>query len=53
MKVVIIEDEKPAARRLGRMLSEINIEPIAMLHSVEEAVNWFHTHEHPELLFFQ
>ena len=51
MKVVIIEDEKPAARRLGRMLSEINIEPIAMLHSVEEAVNWFHTHEHPELLF--
>jgi len=51
MKVVIIEDEKPAARRLGRMLSEINIEPIAMLHSVEEAVNWLHTHEHPELLF--
>jgi len=51
MKVVIIEDEKPAARRLSRMLNELHIEPIAMLHSVEEAVNWFHTNEHPDLLF--
>ena len=51
MKVVIVEDEKPAARRLSRMLNEFNIEAIAMLHSVEEAVNWFHTNEHPELLF--
>jgi len=51
MKVVIIEDEKPAARRLTRMLNEIGIEPIVMLHSVEEAVNWFYTNEHPDLLF--
>ena len=51
MKVVIIEDEKPAARRLNRMLNEIGIEPIAMLHSVEEAINWFYTNEHPDLLF--
>lgn len=50
MKVVIIEDEKPAARRLNRMLSELNIEPLVMLHSVEEAVNWFHNNEHPDLL---
>ena len=50
MKVVIIEDEKPAARRLNRMLNEIGIEPIAMLHSVEEAVNWFYKNEHPDLL---
>ena len=50
MKVVIIEDEKPAARRLNRMLNEIGIEPIAMLHSVEEAVNWFYNNEHPDLL---
>jgi DNA-binding LytR/AlgR family response regulator len=51
MKVVIIEDEKPAARRLSRMLNEFDIEPIAMLHSVEESINWFHTNEHPDLLF--
>jgi len=51
MKVVVIEDEKPAARRLSRMLTEIGIEPIAMLHSVEESVNWFHKNQHPDLLF--
>jgi len=51
MKVVIIEDEKPAARRLSRMLNEIGLEPIAMLHSVEEAVNWFYKNKHPDLLF--
>ncbi len=50
MKVVIIEDEKPAARRLSRMLNELEIEPLTMLHSVEEAVNWFSNHEHPDLL---
>ena len=51
MKVVIIEDEKPAARRLNRMLNEFEIEPVAMLHSVEESINWFHNNEHPELIF--
>ncbi|NLP57956.1 LytTR family DNA-binding domain-containing protein [Lutibacter sp. B1] len=51
MKVVIIEDEKPAARRLNRMLNEFGIEPIAMLYSVEESINWFYNNEHPDLLF--
>ncbi len=51
MKVVIIEDEKPAARRLSRMLNDLKIEPIAMLHSIEESVNWFYNNEHPDLLF--
>lgn len=51
MKVVIIEDEKPAARRLSRMLNEFGIEPITMLHSVEESINWFLNNEHPDLLF--
>lgn len=51
MKVVIIEDEKPAARRLNRMLNAFGIEPIAMLHSVEESINWFYNNEHPDLLF--
>ena len=51
MKVVIIEDEKPAARRLSRMLNELGIQPLTMLHSVEESVNWFSNNEHPDLLF--
>jgi DNA-binding LytR/AlgR family response regulator len=51
MKVVIIEDEKPAARRLSRMLNDLDIQPIAMLHSVEESVNWFYNNKHPDLLF--
>lgn len=51
MNVIIIEDEKPAARRLSRMLNELNIEPIAMLHSVEESLNWFQDNEHPDLIF--
>lgn len=51
MKVVVIEDEKPAARRLGRMLNELGIAPLAMLHSVVEAVDWFQNNEHPDLLF--
>ncbi|MCF6279380.1 MAG: LytTR family DNA-binding domain-containing protein [Flavobacteriaceae bacterium] len=50
MNVLIIEDEKPSARRLQRMLAEINIEAQVMLHSVEEAVNWFQKNEHPDLI---
>jgi len=51
MNVLIIEDEKPAARRLSRMLNDLGINAQTMLHSVEEAVNWFHNNEHPDLLF--
>jgi DNA-binding LytR/AlgR family response regulator len=49
-KVIIIEDERPSARRLGRMLSGLNIEAQAMLHSVKESVEWFKTNEHPDLI---
>jgi DNA-binding LytR/AlgR family response regulator len=51
MNVLIIEDEKPAARRLGRMLQNINIDVNAMLHSVEESLAWFQEHPHPDLIF--
>ncbi|CAM1347011.1 LytR/AlgR family response regulator transcription factor [Tenacibaculum insulae] len=51
MNVIIIEDEKPAARRLNRMLSVLNIEVKTMLHSVEESINWFQNNEHPDLIF--
>jgi DNA-binding LytR/AlgR family response regulator len=51
MDVLIIEDEKPAARRLDRMLQSLNIEAKAMLHSVEESLVWFQENEHPDLIF--
>lgn len=50
MNVIIIEDEKPSARRLQRMLNELGIEVQTMLHSVEEAINWFNANEHPDLI---
>ena len=51
MNVIIIEDEKPAARRLNRLLTDLNVEVTTMLHSVEEAIEWFQKNEHPELIF--
>lgn len=51
MKVIIVEDEKPSARRLNRMLAKLDIEVSEMLHSVEESVDWFSTNEHPDLIF--
>ena len=51
MNVIIIEDEKPSARRLGRLLADLNVEVSVMLHSVEEAIHWFINNEHPDLIF--
>ena len=51
MKVIIIEDEKPAARLLHRKLEKLGIEVGVMLHSIEEAVNWFTQNVHPDLIF--
>jgi len=51
MTTLIIEDEKPAARLLQRKLGKLNIEVGAMLHSVEESIEWFSRNEHPDLIF--
>jgi DNA-binding LytR/AlgR family response regulator len=51
MRVIIIEDEKPAARRLSRLLNSIGVEATTMLHSVSEAVEWFQANLHPDLIF--
>lgn len=51
MQVIIIEDEKPSARRLQRMLSKLDIEAEVMLHSVEESIEWFNNNQHPDLIF--
>ena len=53
MKVLIIEDEHPAAQKLIRILKEIDsgIEVVDILRSVEQAVNWFQENTNPELIF--
>lgn len=51
MKTIIIEDEKPAARLLQRKLEKIKIKVDILLHSVEEAIDWFTENEHPDLIF--
>mgnify|MGYP002777084424 CR=1 FL=1 len=53
MKIVIIEDEIPAARRLEKMVKELdtNIEILAKLDSIETAVAWFGLHGHPDVAF--
>ncbi|MEL0653148.1 LytTR family DNA-binding domain-containing protein [Algibacter sp. TI.3.09] len=51
MTVIIIEDEKPSARRLQRQLKVLNIEAETMLHSVEESIEWFQNNPHPDLIF--
>jgi len=51
MNVLIIEDEKPSARRLQRMLEKLDVKVSFMLHSVEESIRWFANNEHPELIF--
>ncbi|MBA5793693.1 response regulator transcription factor [Flavobacterium sp. xlx-214] len=51
MKVVIIEDEKPAARLLKRKLELYQCDVVAVLTSVTESIEWFLSNPHPDLLF--
>ncbi len=53
MNVVIIEDEEFAARRLERMINEIDpdIQIVAKLESVAESVEWFKSQAVPDLIF--
>lgn len=51
MTTLIIEDEKPAARLLQRKLEKLQINVTVLLHSVEEAIEWFSNHPHPDLIF--
>lgn len=52
MNVVIIEDEKPAARKLERLLSLFtDLELVATINSVEEGIQWFSENPHPDLIF--
>ena len=51
MNIIIIEDEKPAARLLQRKVEKLGLKVIKMLHSVEESIAWFRNNSHPDLIF--
>lgn len=51
LKCIVVEDEKPAARRLGRLLEKNGLQVTQLLHSVQEAVSWFQENPHPALMF--
>ena len=51
MNIIIIEDEKPAARLLQRKVEKLGLQINQMLHSVEESINWFQNNPHPDLIF--
>jgi len=53
MKVLLIEDEQPAAHKLIRLLEEADkqIEVIDVLASIEQTINWLAVHPGPELIF--
>ena len=52
MNIIIIEDEKPAARLLQRKVEKLGLQVNTMLHSVEESIIWFQNNPHPDLIFF-
>lgn len=51
MNIIIIEDEKPAARLLQRKLEKLGYKIQTLLHSVEESITWFEKNSHPDLIF--
>ncbi len=53
MKVLIIEDEPAAARRLAKLVHEIDeeIEVVEQLDSIEASVAWFANNKMPDLIF--
>lgn len=52
IKTLIIEDEKPAARKLERLIGLFpDLELVATIHSVEEGLDWFQNNPHPDLIF--
>ncbi|HFS66990.1 MAG TPA: response regulator transcription factor [Bacteroidetes bacterium] len=52
MKAIIIEDEKPAARNLNRILDKLGVQVIAVLHNTKDAINWINENDNPDLGFF-
>lgn len=53
MRVVIIEDEKPAALRLQKLIHELDPDMVvaAVLDSISSSISWFNQNVAPDLLF--
>ncbi|HQW47479.1 MAG TPA: response regulator, partial [Chitinophagaceae bacterium] len=53
MKALIIEDEKPAAKRLTQLLTqhEPDVEILAVVDSIEDSIIWVQQHPTPEVIF--
>lgn len=53
MRILIIEDEEPASKRLQKMLKEIepSIEIVNHIVSVSSAIAWWKENEQPDLVF--
>ena len=54
MNYIIIEDEKPTAERLRKMVSKVSPElgHLVTLDSVSSTVKWLNSNTHPSLAFF-
>ncbi|NJL13416.1 MAG: hypothetical protein HC913_10700 [Microscillaceae bacterium] len=53
MKVLILEDEAPAARRLQGLIArcDARIEVLAVVESVKKGLEWFQQQAPPDLIF--
>lgn len=53
MKAIIVEDEYLAAQALETLAREIEpqMEILTVLQSIDESVEWFHSHSMPDLIF--
>jgi two-component system response regulator LytT len=51
MTIIIIEDEKPAARLLQRKVERLGYSVKQLLHSVEESIAWLKNNNQPDLIF--
>lgn len=52
-RILIVEDEKPAAQRLLKLIKQIepDVELLAHLESIKETVAWFNSNPAPDLVF--
>ncbi|MBW3520336.1 LytTR family DNA-binding domain-containing protein [Flavobacterium sp. NKUCC04_CG] len=51
MRIIIIEDEKPASRLLERKIEKLGFTVEIKLGSVEESIAWLSQHPAPDLIF--
>jgi DNA-binding LytR/AlgR family response regulator len=53
MRILIIEDEKPAVKRLLKILEEYfpNSEYVSDLDTVKKSISWFQSNQAPDLIF--